>query len=349
MGNPPGRLRLALITITLSVIVGLVAAEVVVRVFDLAPPLESPHRSMIPDPYLPFKLRPNSVDSNEVEYRKEEVIYRYNSAGFRDVEHTKEKPPGVFRILGLGDSFTEGSRADFEKTYLNRLEQMLNARPGPHPKVEIIKTGIGRYWPLPERILLEHYGVAYSPDLVTVAFVPNDVIDTLYGIDAVTVDASGFLKTREAAQLGQVGVWLYTHSHLARLVLREYVSRVLAWKHPSKFSELYRANGLHEKEWKEVEAEYGKIVQIAGRIPAKVVLIHIPQKGPWTEMHAYPGNRLGAWAAANGAGFVDILPPMIQASAESNMYLEEGHCNPDGYGLIAQTLYDYLTSNNLVP
>jgi len=354
-GPPPGakprpRWRLALATIAVSLAVALAVAEIAVRILGVAPPLQSPYRTNIPDPYVPFKPRPNSVVSEEVEERNNQVVeYRHNSAGFRDVEHALAKPPGVFRILGLGDSFTYGALTDFQTTYLYRLEQMLNQRPGEHPKVEIIKTGVSRYWTLPERLLFEHYGAAYSPDLVLVGFLPNDVIDSFYGLDAVTVDASGYLKTREAAELGRVGMFFYKHSHLARLVLRTYVGYRLAWKHPADGRAIYQDNGKHEKDWQEVEKEFGKIVEIASRLPAKVVIVYIPQKGPWTEREDYPAKRLGAWAAAHGAGIVDVLPAMIREAPKTKLYLEEGHCTPEGYGIIAQEIDKYLTANALVP
>lgn len=75
-----------------------------------------------------------------------------------DIEHVPKKGDGVFRILGLGDKLTCGIVAGFEQTYLYRLEWMLNKRPGDHPRVEIIKSGIPRYFPESERISPEHYG-----------------------------------------------------------------------------------------------------------------------------------------------------------------------------------------------
>jgi hypothetical protein len=336
------RLRLSLITIAVGLFVGLLTAEAAVRVFDLASPVASEYDQNVPDPHLPFKPRPMSVTGTMQEYR-------HNSVGFRDVEHAPAKPANVFRILGLGDSFTYGGLTDFETSYLYRLEEMINARPGSHPKVEIIKAGISRFWPLPERLLLEHYGVSYSPDLVLVGFLPNDVIDTLFGIDAVTVDESGYLMTDEAAALGRLGTVLYVRSHLARLVLETYVAYRISRKYAADWDAIYRANGRHEEQWKEVEAEYGKMVTIAGRLPARLVIVNIPHRGPWTEKHAYPGNRLSAWAASNGAGFVDVLPWMMRESGGKPLYLEEGHCTVEGYGVIARAIYEYLTVNHMVP
>ncbi len=44
--------------------------------------------------------------------------------------------------------------------------------------MEIIKAGIPRFFPRPERLLLEHEGHTFQPDLILVGFVPNDVMDT---------------------------------------------------------------------------------------------------------------------------------------------------------------------------
>ena len=74
------------------------------------------------------------------------------------MEHAYAKDESVFRILGLGDSFTYGVGADFEQTYLYLLEKMFNERAGKHPSVEIIKAGIPRYYSEPELILLNEYG-----------------------------------------------------------------------------------------------------------------------------------------------------------------------------------------------
>ena len=51
-----------------------------------------------------------------------------NREGLRDVEHQYAKPPGVFRILVLGDSFVEAMHVPLESTFPRRLEERLNAR-----------------------------------------------------------------------------------------------------------------------------------------------------------------------------------------------------------------------------
>ena len=59
----------------------------------------------------------------------------------------------------------------------------------------------------------------FRPDLILVAFVPNDVIDTSQGLGGVVVSPRGILISSEAASLGAAGMWIYRHSHIGRLVL----------------------------------------------------------------------------------------------------------------------------------
>jgi hypothetical protein len=339
-----------IITITISLIFFFVVSEMIVRVFHLSIPIDTQYKEFVYDPYLPYKPRPFSVVSGRSSTEEFDYEYRHNSFGFRDVEHSLTKDQGVFRILGIGDSFTYGAGATYEGTYLSQLETMLNNRQGKHPKCEIIKAGISRYFPEAERMLLEHYGVAYSPDLILVGFVPNDIVDTYMGIDSVKVDKSGFLKTVEAEKLGSMGLFFYIHSHFCRFLLRKYLDYKLNQTYQLRWHDIYKENGFHEKDWQKVEYEYTRMISIARHHNADIVFIHIPQKGPWTEEHFYPPKRLSQWCTKNGIGFVDTLPAIIEYSKEFPLYYEkDGHCRPEGYAVIAEKLYQYLIEETRVP
>jgi lysophospholipase L1-like esterase len=332
------------IAVAIGTIVGLAGAEAGVRILSLAPPNQNVFGGYAPDPYLPFKMRPLSQESGQTsEFR---YSYTHNSVGFRDVEHDATKAPGVFRILGLGDSFTYGAGAEFDKTYLYRLEQNLRARSKDHPAVEVIKAGIPRYFPTAERILLEHYGLSYRPDLVIVGVLPNDVVDTFLGLDAVRVDSTGHLRTREASEFGKLGVLIYRHSHLGRMLIRTHIDR----RRKPRMEEMYRSGGFHEKDWLVMEKEYERIADLSDSIGAKLVLVHIPQQGPWTAEHEYMPSRIGAWAAKRGVHFVDVLPEMKKSRAPEQLYYPlDGHCTPAGYAVVAETLYRALIEKQLVP
>jgi lysophospholipase L1-like esterase len=342
------RALLRTLSVALGLLTGLAVVEIAVRSLSLAPPLNPAYGSYAPDAFLPFKPRPSTRITGRTD--EFDYDYRHNRQGFRDVEHATEKAAGTFRILGLGDSFTYGVGVTLEETYLSRLEQMLNARAGAHPRVEIVKAGIPRYFPEPERILLEKYGLAYRPDLVVVGFLPNDVIDTYFGLAAVTVSASGFLMTREAGELGPIGMQLYRHSHVGRLVLKRYVDWQVARKYRPRNDEAFQTNGSHERDWQTIEREYGRMAAVSASIGARLLVCHIPQKGPWTPPTRYPGDRLGAWARRHDVDFVDVLPAMERAAPTARLYYDkDGHCTAAGHAVIAQELYAYLTSHHLVP
>ncbi|HOW97034.1 MAG TPA: GDSL-type esterase/lipase family protein [Kiritimatiellia bacterium] len=342
------RILPALLTLLIALVAAGAIGEFAVRRLGLAPPLPEQFKNYASTPAMPYGPKPHSRASGRSFKGEFEYDYRHNAFGLRDGEHELSKPPGVFRILGLGDSFTYGVGAAFEETYLHRLEQMLNTRPGDHPRVEIIKAGIPRYFPEPERILLEKLGLQFQPDLVIVGFVPNDVIDTFYGLDAVTVDPSGYLLTRQAASPGAVGRFLYKRSHLCRLVL----ARFMAWRNDrvENWAAVYEAGGAHEADWRRIEDEFARMAALAGSIGARLVIAHVPRKGPWTDAHDYPARRLAAWAEANGAGFVDTRPAMRAApSAPPLYYPKDGHCTPTGYAMVAGAIARGLEEGGWVP
>lgn len=330
----------------LGVAGGLLAAEALTRALQIAPPVKRDYGANISDPWLPFRKEPLSVTRETAATGEFTYEYRHNSAGLRDVEHSVSNRD-AFRILGLGDSFTYGIGAPFEATYLAQLETHLNQRPGRHGNIEIIKAGIPRFFPEAERILLERYGRQYSPNLILIGFLPNDVLDSSLGLDGVSVGPSGFLRSRQGQRLGAFGEVLYENSALARIVLPRLA--MLAEHGSLRSGSIYKGGGTHEKDWRTVEREYARIVAIANEIRAKVVVVNVPQHGPWPPERSYPGRRLGAWAAAHGAGFVDVLPAMIEAEKTGGplYYPKDGHCTPRGYGVIARAIEQYLVAHAL--
>ncbi|MBA3967397.1 MAG: SGNH/GDSL hydrolase family protein [Nitrospirales bacterium] len=103
--------------------------------------------------------------------------FRYEGNAY--VEHPLQKPKGTYRILLLGDSYTEARQVSLENTFGRKVEQQLQSceRLLPH-LVEVINFGVPGYGNAEELITLRSRGWAYDPDLVlTMFFSGNDLID----------------------------------------------------------------------------------------------------------------------------------------------------------------------------
>lgn len=143
--------------------------EVVVRVFFPQPMLP---RYVMSAPYGIRKNMPNlSIWHTSLDYK---VNVRTNSRGVRtDREIPYEKPPGVFRIVGLGDSFTLGYEVDVNDTYLNQLEVALRAKG--YSQVEVVNLAVSGFGTAEELITLREEGFKYSPDMVILGYFINDI------------------------------------------------------------------------------------------------------------------------------------------------------------------------------
>jgi lysophospholipase L1-like esterase len=103
-----------------------------------------------------------------------------NRWGLRGPEFAWQKPPGTFRILGLGDSYTFGEGVRVEDTFLARLAASLNG--GGPARVEAINAGVSSYNTVDEVDSLELRWAGLRPDLVLITFVLNDAYkESLFG------------------------------------------------------------------------------------------------------------------------------------------------------------------------
>lgn len=103
-----------------------------------------------------------------------EIDVSINEEGFRGRAFTPAKPPGVFRVAVLGDSYVFGHGVEEGETFAAQLEARLQT---PARPVEVLNLGVIGYSTDQELLLLRDRVLDWAPDLVILAIYRNDVLD----------------------------------------------------------------------------------------------------------------------------------------------------------------------------
>ena len=107
---------------------------------------------------------------------KRRAMQPRNSRGYRDRERAVARPPGVRRVVSLGDSFAWGASVEFEDAYPQRLERGLaRRRREPWEVVNLALPGMNT---VDQAAQLADEGLAYGPDVVLIGYVLNDSEDS---------------------------------------------------------------------------------------------------------------------------------------------------------------------------
>ena len=102
-----------------------------------------------------------------------DVTYEINGLGLRDQSTTSHaKPPGTFRVLCLGDSFTLGYTVDEHDLFVEQLEDAWNSE---GRKVDLVNAGTEGWSTDQEVVWFLDEGVKFEPDLVLIFPYENDL------------------------------------------------------------------------------------------------------------------------------------------------------------------------------
>ena len=222
------RYAIRLVVLGLAVLVALLLAELAVRI--MAPQVLFPRYVTASD----FGIRVNVPNAcywhTSLEMR---AHFRINSLGIRsDREYTFDKPSGTIRIVGLGDSFTQGYEVSVEESYLYQLEELLRAEGYP---VEIINLGVSGHGNAEQLIMLKEYGFRFEPDIVVVGYFQNDLNDNVRA-NLYRLDEQDRLVRAGDSYLPAIGArdWLYSFALYRWLAERSQLlclvrERVAGW------------------------------------------------------------------------------------------------------------------------
>lgn len=326
-----------------------IAAMLVIFPPLLAVALEVLLRLVAPQPLLPryvtdsgFGVRVHcrniSIHHSTADYR---IAIRTNAMGIRaDREFSFAKPDGVFRIVGLGDSFTFGYGVEVEDTYLARLERSLRQIP---VRAEVINLGVSGAGTAEELIMLNEVGLRFEPDLVVVAYYRNDIGDnTRAGL--YSVSDSGELHRTKDKYLPAVNMrdflysfglyrYLAEHSHLMCFV-REATSAIVKRR--------MRAENARRKSERDEERLTAALLDEIKRVCAErnidFVVLDIPSDNYVSNLPA------GFLTRVAPEEIVDLRVPFKDHVPERLLYWarSDGHWTPMGHQVAAQALLERI-------
>lgn len=343
----------------IAIVLALLAAELGLRLLHPIPYSLEQNMVFEADPDTGYRLKPGGVGRFADGARG-----AANSRGLRNRE-VGPKPPGTFRILVLGDSFTVGASVEQDEAYPQVLERVL-ARRTRRP-IEVVNAGVGGWDPFQYAQYFAREGFSFEPDLVLVGFfVGNDTYSTLLSVPVLPTAVQGRRVTRQAAQRSTVDleVLLQLHSHLARALrdphfppfhprssCDDFAAGLLAIQRARLANHLRRSAEQDAAALPNVE-QIVRIQRLARLRHVPVVVALLPDENqvnpalrarilagedPSRYDFSMPQTMLSALFGERRVPVIDLLPAFL-ADPRCPLYMNNTHWNPAGHVLAAETI-----------
>jgi hypothetical protein len=230
-----------------------------------------------------------------------------SSAGLRDREFPSEKPPGITRILMLGDSVTFGWGVKAEDTPSKLLENVLNNTLS-SPRYEVINSGVGNYNTAMEVAYFLDRGHLWKPDVVILNYFINDAEPT---------------PARHNSSLFEHSVAAVMALGAFDSIARTYFGRA-DWK--TYYRDLYRDDA---PAWGKTRDAIANLAAYCRNNNIRLLVaaypeLHVLKDYPFADVT----QAVETVAKAGGAGFADLLPAVQDKQPES-LWVSPGDAHPN--------------------
>lgn len=271
------------------------------------------------DGYLSYYFEPHPYSEEVVQpdWLGYTVKYKYNADGIRDdKEYSIDKPQNVFRIITLGDSFTFGMYVNAEDTYSSKLVKLLNDHSCGGMKFEVINLGVGAYDIEYAAERFRRRGQKYQPDLVLWLVNEHNVLQLRDLLTPLEEQIRNNTSDEEKQKLYAEHKYYFATRKAQELLESQYGDGYIFARQNDeldKFSEFYKGPlALYMFSWSTAKTR--------------------------DLIKAYALRRRDTY-------FDDKLPDI----GEMNGALPDGHPSARGHTIIANTMYQYLLKEKLVP
>jgi hypothetical protein len=251
-----------------------------------------------------------------------------NSERLSDVDHDIKKDTNEYRIIGLGDSFTEGDGTATDSTWLKFLERDLS-KYTLSKKITFINAGVCGSDPVFEYILLKEKLLKYKPDLVILTTNFSDISDIMIRGGSERFQSDGTLKYNKPP------IWepVYAMSRISRLVFS-------ALDYNEEFMKNNRIDESYSKS--KIFQAILKFTELSMLNDFKLIVVFHPSKQEIEQNKMALSDVLDAVRLKTKINYVNMLDyyrtmEHIDSSNCSRYYwVHDGHHNAKGYEVFAR-------------
>jgi len=262
------------------------------------------------------------------------VEFHYNALRFRDVE-LGPKPPGVRRVMVLGDSFTEGQGVKEADTYPRRLEALLNA--AGTDRWEVRNCG-RRATDFPDLYALFEQILPFAPDVIVYGMVLNDA-DRSPEFQARQTYVNDWIPDRERVGEGPAAAGM---GPLDLRIFAMISDRIESWRTSRATLRWYRDMYAepNREGWARTQDYLRRMNErtraAGGRfLVATWPLLVALDRYPFDEVH----RTIARSCLAAGIAHIDLLPVFRGRSAEALwVHPVDRHPNEVAHRMAAETL-----------
>lgn len=302
-----------------------------------------------------------------------------SSQGLRDREFAVPKPPGVTRVLVLGDSVTYGVRVSADRAWPKVLERRLYAV---DPGIEVVNAGVTAWTPFNELHFYLERGRLLEPDVVILALCLNDVADPQLHWDALG-------KTIREVPAESIPNPDYHEGHIRRelrlerlrdnpsLLVRTLARRWLDRRRADHLDEAQRwvagrrwpvyltaedtlpidvLLDYESAEWRWLRASLDRVAEAVRSDGAELVLAVLPLAYQIDPDYPYvPWRSFARYCEERALRCVDLLPALRREPVEDTYLLrfsgvtDVWHFTPRGHRVVAEALERALLDAGLLP
>lgn len=290
---------------------------------------------------LKYNFHPGTPNSHKIDRKSEfEYQYSYNNLGFRnDGKDIYAKSSDEYRILAIGDSWTEGVGTPDGQTWTAKLQSKLDQY---HDHTEIINVGKAGSDPIFQLYTLQNVFDELQPDEILLTINKSDINDI------IGRGGQARIKSNKRVSL-RTGPWwefFYAGSFLVRKYVREELH----------YSRLLIKNDDMETEFNLAESElFNSIKAISDFCKTNQIALSVITIADYWDMNEVMNDNLNIeWSIMirlndqlrlEGIRTVylpDCYKVMINDDPWNYWWKYDYHHTPKGYSLMADCIFDAL-------